>query len=377
LNIDSDAHYTEIRSIINIDLITDNGKFTKYPSDRLRFMKNTSGSTVRPGDIVQMKNTAASGDEFDLTSTLNDKINGVIYDGQYDTLGADANAVQAELEVDDIWQWVDTVGKTVTIIDDASEETGVVLSVNTATDIITLTGNLVNAYTVVANARVLLSFTNNEYCRIMEQGHTDFLHVDGDTDIAVGDYISNYSVDGIGHRGYDNFIAKAFGAYASNNSNGWIVAEIFPMKKATILEQTFAMELGGVSTAFKGWDINAAGEAVVGYVNIPPGITHVLRLEVWGSTRVADANSMMLEITLDAGADNEPNNTHVQTYNTISETQNFIVEDIIHWLVNSGILTDGTLVSGDNVRVIARHEVAAGDDVETNTYIRNFRIYCI
>jgi len=70
--------------------------------------------------------------------------------------------------------------------------------------------------------------TSNNYGPVMRQGKTVQLKVDGTTDIAVGNYISAFTVAEIGKKAAsgDTVFAKALEAYATDDSNGVIDAII-------------------------------------------------------------------------------------------------------------------------------------------------------
>lgn len=62
---------------------------------------------------------------------------------------------------------------------------------------------------------------------IQTYGPTKYLKVDGNTDIAVGDFIASFTTGGIGQKGTigsGNCIAIACEAYSANDSNGVIDA---------------------------------------------------------------------------------------------------------------------------------------------------------
>lgn len=79
----------------------------------------------------------------------------------------------------------------------------------------------------------LESIANNGYGKIQILGYTTLLKVNGTVDIAIGDYISCFSVAGIGYKAIagETAIAIALEAYTGNDSNGVIDALLInPLK---------------------------------------------------------------------------------------------------------------------------------------------------
>lgn len=73
---------------------------------------------------------------------------------------------------------------------------------------------------------------NNAWFAVQQQGFTDLLKVNGTTDIAIGDFLSTYTVAGIAAKARpgDQVFAIALEAYTTNDSNGVIDAYILPWR---------------------------------------------------------------------------------------------------------------------------------------------------
>ena len=69
--------------------------------------------------------------------------------------------------------------------------------------------------------------------RILTEGKTIFMKVDGTTDIAIGDYLGTFTTAGIGMKAAvgDMAIAIAMEAYTTDDSNGVIDALVIKPKK--------------------------------------------------------------------------------------------------------------------------------------------------
>lgn len=75
--------------------------------------------------------------------------------------------------------------------------------------------------------------SNNSVRRFLTEGFTNLLKVDGTTDIAIGDYLSTFSVAGIAAKASvgDTVFAIALEAYTTNDSNGVIDALLISPRK--------------------------------------------------------------------------------------------------------------------------------------------------
>lgn len=99
-------------------------------------------------------------------------------------------------------------------------------------------GDEVTTTTTVGDDKVLgvaieTAFSNNTYGMVKTLGKVTSLKVDGTTDIAVGDFLSTYSVAGIAAKASDGDMAFAIAleAYTTNDSNGVIDALIIKPRK--------------------------------------------------------------------------------------------------------------------------------------------------
>lgn len=358
-------------------LIENAGHFTIMFNMTTAYFKVGNATSVSPGDFVKRLSTDDTGMSVVASTASNEETVGVIYDGRLDTLASDANSGQKNIVVTDIYQWYGLEGREVKMIDDSNTETLTIDTITLGSSTIAVTTNLVNSYTTAANARLLLSFAQNEYVNVIKNGPVEYLHVNGTQDIAVGNYISAYSTAGVGHYGYDNFIAQALEAYTANNSNGYINAFIVPLFKSTKVNIPFTLGFGGATSGSdQGWQLNAGGEYISCYANIPEKITTCLRLRVTAVSNVVEADGMRMQIDLRAGGQNEPYNTHSQGYTQTSNTLNFIQLDIIEWIVDH----DATLLAvsgGDSVLIKCNYSAASGADCATDAYFREATIYCI
>lgn len=374
------AYYTEVEERRFMGIVTDNGHFTVSPGKEVKEAYNTSATLVCPGDPVMFDTSVSSGRGVTPVATAESKLCGVVYDGGVDTLGSDILAGNATIDVDDVWLWwmMFKMGFTLVQVRDdlGNTEHMTISSVDTAAGTMTFTGNLVNAHTVANNTRLLVEFGQNDYFTMITKGTVEYLHVDGNRDVAVGSYIGQSSSATVGYKGIDNFVAIALEVYAGNNQNGLIRAEAIPLKRSVKIICPFSFGAGGVTEGYKGWNITGAGRNVSGFAHIPEEVGEVLGMDIWGEAAVTEADRMLLEIRFYAGGDNEAWNTHTQNYaNHQSETSNFVAGDNIYWRVVTGNFLD--VGGNDNVKLIMWHEAVVAPDIDTQCHLTGFVIYCI
>lgn len=127
----------------------------------------------------------------------------------------------------------------------------------------------------------------------------------------------------------------------------------------------FVYATGGATVSTTGILINAAGETASAMFRIPNNCNQVVSIDALFRTAVTEADAMVVDILINAGAEDEPYNTH-QTNSDAqqSETTNFTASDIIRWRN-----TDATVIAitgGDSGNYDLLYRVATGDDCETN-----------
>lgn len=374
IEITSFAYNTVVKEQDMMGRVTDNGFFTNTLSREVFAVYNNDADGVCAGDTVILDTSVNTGNAVLMTNIAQDELFGVVYDGIVDTLAADILAGNDTIEVNDVYAWLDLEGITVQIRDDVGNTERMTLdSVNTGANTITFTGNLGNNHTVANNTWVLREFDNGDYLNIITKGPTNHLHVDGTTDIAVGSHISTYSVDGVGYKGWDYFIAIALEAYASDNDNGLIKAMVGKHEPIKI-RNSFAFGSGGTTEGWQGWNITGAGRSVMGFFHVPPEATEILRLEIWAQAAVTEVDKMGLQIRLRAGQENEAKDTHdINLANQLSETSGFTAGDIIYWKLDTQI---AVITGGDDVALECIHEGAVPPDIDSQAHMRNFIVFC-
>ncbi len=334
--------------------------------------------------MVALDTTVNTGDGVTPITNTDQETYGVVYDGILDTLLADVPLAQAWITVNNIYSWAYQLGNDITtttiqLRDDTGNTDHMTMNaVTVATDRNDLTVGTTFAHTILNNTRVLLEYGQNDYFKLLIKGPTAYLHVDGTTDIAIADHITNFSAAGVGYKGWDNFKAIAFEAYIANNSNGLIRAMVIDLKFAIVVNGSF-VTAGGTPTAetVEGWEIDVAGESVFGWVDLPNGVATVLGLRITAYSNAIVAQQMQAEIVVEGGKPGEASNIHNQTYaNHQTEENNFIVGDLVEWLVNTGIVTVD-LTGNDRVKVQVNHEVAGGGDASTDASFRSFEFICV
>lgn len=124
-------------------------------------------------------------------------------------------------------------------------------------------GDVINKTTTVGDNKVfgvaVAGITDTTYGRVLVEGFTDDLQVNGTTDIAIGDYLSCYSVAGIAAKAAagDTVFAIALEAYTGNDSNGVIDAYILPWR--------FTLKADAASTTTAGTvELATAAETTTG-----------------------------------------------------------------------------------------------------------------
>lgn len=122
-----------------------------------------------------------------------------------------------------------------------------------------------------------------------------------------------------------------------------------------------------------GYEIDANTEMARAWFRLPPEVQQVVRMNVYARSVVTEAHEMELEMVVNGGADNEAYTTHSGSIAALdSISVNFAADDIIFWRnTEAGTLA---LVGGDSVEVKVLHEVAEGDNCQTDAFFRTVEI---
>jgi len=123
-----------------------------------------------------------------------------------------------------------------------------------------------------------------------------------------------------------------------------------------------------LSSAPLGWEIDANTEYAVTFGTLPEEVQCVVRWKIWATSLVAEGDAMRLEIEGYGGTDNEPYTQEtVAVADKPSGSTNFAANDGIYWLLTSTDDTDiDEMFGGDQIMIKILHEIAGGDDCETD-----------
>lgn len=122
-----------------------------------------------------------------------------------------------------------------------------------------------------------------------------------------------------------------------------------------------------------GFLVDANTEYARAYLLIPREASEVKRILIYARSGAAEADKMRVETVIYGAGDNEAYTTHNGSEVDLqSNTSNFAADDIIHWICDPAGVTG--LTGGDSVEVKVLHEVAGGDDCETDAYFRTVTV---
>lgn len=128
----------------------------------------------------------------------------------------------------------------------------------------------------------------------------------------------------------------------------------------------------------KGWEIDEADEYAIAFVTLPLGVQQVVRIKIWGVGLAAPGvgNQMRLEININAGQDDEAYTAEaIAIANKNNVTENFAVNDVIHWMIDATDDADiGDLIGGDQLEIKVKHEIAGNGDIATDAILRTVDI---
>lgn len=124
----------------------------------------------------------------------------------------------------------------------------------------------------------------------------------------------------------------------------------------------------------KGWEIDLADEYAIALGQLPLELTQVVRIKIWavGLAAPGAGNQMALEINMNAGQDDEAYTAEaIAIVNKLNITENFAINDVIHWILTSADDADiGDLAGGDNLEVKVKFETGTNSDIDTDAIFR-------
>jgi len=187
----------------------------------------------------------------------------------------------------------------------------------------------------------------------------------------------NFLVDGTarGIRIENTCTSIRFGPHYIYNQGGGIVTDNGVNTEWPSVTMQFALYGDGATIETDGILVDAANEWGLAQIFMPWEAHTIVKLEISGRSVVAEGDGMLLELRTNAGADNEPSNTHTETVTVISTTLNFAANDIIRWLRSSDVIT--AIKGGDSLSVRCVHAAAVAPDCATNVDLRNLTVYYI
>ena len=135
----------------------------------------------------------------------------------------------------------------------------------------------------------------------------------------------------------------------------------------------FVKELGTAAwivtaASAMGIDIDAADEGALAKIKLPQDLQQVVRIKVWGTAQVTEADHMTLLIAAGAGGDNESwTGEAIAVAGKLSDTVNFTALDNIQWTFTAADDADiGHLTAGDFLQWCCYYNAAAGVDCATD-----------
>lgn len=128
------------------------------------------------------------------------------------------------------------------------------------------------------------------------------------------------------------------------------------------------MNLAGATLGQDGVLVDAAGENCETYIALPFEAKRVRRVVIFAVSVVAEADQMLLDIYINAAADNEIYNAHSATnLNVKSKTVNFAATDILTWDLTVDLYPNlANLVGGQRISIAALYHALSAPDCATN-----------
>lgn len=124
------------------------------------------------------------------------------------------------------------------------------------------------------------------------------------------------------------------------------------------------------TAAAMGIDVDAADEGAVGKIKLPTDLQQVVRIKVWATSGVAEADGMRGTVTASGGIDNEAWNAEAIAVTKTSATLNFAAGDIINWMIDPSDYADiGHLTASDVLQFCFYYAIADGVNCATDALI--------
>jgi len=149
-----------------------------------------------------------------------------------------------------------------------------------------------------------------------------------------------------------------------------INSDDIPHREGTFQTETIQFTEGSVflSTAPFGYEVDEDGEYTIGLKTLRKEVNRVICWKIWATALIDEADAMRLQIEAYGATSNEPYTTEtIAVANKPSETTNFVINDVIYWLLD--MTDDGDLddmLGGDQVMIKVLHEAAGDGDCATD-----------
>jgi hypothetical protein len=139
----------------------------------------------------------------------------------------------------------------------------------------------------------------------------------------------------------------------------------FPSIIIPFVDGTTFLSVGGAAW---GYEIDVNTDYAIAMGVLPSHVHQCVKIKIFASSIIAEADKMRLEIVGQGGGDNEAYNAEaIAIVDHPSESSNFGAGDLIYWLIDASDDADvDDFVGGDHIAIKVLHEAAGGDDCATD-----------
>jgi len=165
---------------------------------------------------------------------------------------------------------------------------------------------------------------------------------------------------------------EVLGCRLSGNTSGQIndagTGTILPTVRACFVKELGTAAWIVTAASAMGIDIDAADEGALAKIKLPQDLQQVVRIKVWGTAQVTEADHMTLLIAAGAGGDNESwTGEAIAVAGKLSDTVNFTALDNIQWTFTAADDADiGHLTAGDFLQWCCYYNALSGVDCATD-----------